>query len=83
MIKPGGYLTNDKLPPGLYLDNIPSWEKGVMTQLKDLSRVIRNDYSRNHARTKMLSLRPRSFSRRVIPGYSRQPKNALDKALRG
>ena len=27
--KPGGYLTNDKLPPGLYLDNIPNWEKGA------------------------------------------------------
>ena len=50
--KPGGYLTNDKLPPGLYLDNIPNWEKGVLTQVKDLSRVIRNDYSRSQSQSK-------------------------------
>jgi len=50
--KPGGYLTNDKLPPGLYLDNIPNWEKGVLTQVKDLSRVIRNDYSRSQSQSR-------------------------------
>jgi len=50
--KPGGYLSNDKLPPGLYLDNIPNWEKGVLTQVKDLSRVIRNDYSRSQSQSK-------------------------------
>lgn len=50
--KPGGYLTNDKLPPGLYLDNTPNWEKGVLTQVKDLSRVIRNDYSRSQSQSK-------------------------------
>jgi len=50
--KPGGYLTNDKMPPGLYLDNIPNWEKGVLTQVKDLSRVIRNDYSRSQSQSK-------------------------------
>ena len=26
MAKPGGYLTNDLFPPGIWLDNIPSWE---------------------------------------------------------
>ncbi|MBT8108211.1 MAG: DUF2333 family protein, partial [Gammaproteobacteria bacterium] len=50
--KPGGYLTNDKLPPGLYLDNTPNWEKGVLTQVKDLSRVFRNDYSRSQSQSK-------------------------------
>ena len=50
--KPGGYLTNDKLPPGLYLDNIPNWEKGVLTQVRDLSRVIRNDYSRSQSQSR-------------------------------
>ena len=24
--KPGGYLTNDKFPPGVFMDNIPNWE---------------------------------------------------------
>ena len=50
--KPGGYLTNDKMPPGLYLDNMPNWEKGVLTQVKDLSRVLRNDYSRSQSQSK-------------------------------
>ena len=51
--KPGGYLTNDKLPPGLYLDNMPNWEKGVLMQVQDLSRVIRNDYSRSQSQSRM------------------------------
>ena len=50
--KPGGYLTNDKVPPGLYLDNTPNWEKGVLTQVKDLSRALRNDYSRSQSQSK-------------------------------
>jgi len=50
--KPGGYLTNDKFPPGLYLDNTPNWEKGVLTQVKDLSRAMRNDYSRSQSQSK-------------------------------
>lgn len=32
--KPGGYLRNDVLPPGLLIDNVPSWEHGVMVQLR-------------------------------------------------
>lgn len=50
--KPGGYLTNDKLPPGLYLDNTPNWERGVLIQVMDLSRVIRNDYSRSQSQSR-------------------------------
>ena len=49
--KRGGYLTNDKLPPGLWLDNIPSWEFGVLQQVRDLARVIRNDYSRSQSQS--------------------------------
>ena len=33
--KPGGYLTNDRLPPGIVLDNMPNWEKGVLQQVRD------------------------------------------------
>ena len=50
--KPGGYLFNDRMPPGLWLDNMPNWEKGVLTQVKDLSRVIRNDYSRSQSQSR-------------------------------
>jgi len=43
--KPGGYLSNDIAPPGLLLDNIPSWEHGVLVQIRDIVRVLRNDFS--------------------------------------
>lgn len=49
--KRGGYLTNDKFPPGLWLDNMPNWEKGVLMQVRDLSRVIRTDYSRSQSQS--------------------------------
>lgn len=44
--KPGGYLTNDISLPGIYLDNIPNWEFGVTTELRDLLLALRNDFSR-------------------------------------
>ncbi len=44
--KPGGYLSNDVMPPGVYLDNIPNWEYGVLVQLRDMVRTLRNDFSR-------------------------------------
>jgi hypothetical protein len=44
--KPGGYLSNDMTPPGIYLDNIPNWEFGALTELRDLSDSLRNDFSR-------------------------------------
>ena len=50
--KPGGYLTNDKTPPSVFLDNIPNWEFGVLQQVRDLARVIRNDYSRSQSQSK-------------------------------
>lgn len=49
--KPGGYLTNDIMPPGVYLDNIPEWEFGVLTQLRDLARTLRNDFSRSQTQS--------------------------------
>jgi hypothetical protein len=50
--KQGGYLTNDKMPPGVFLDNIPSWEFGALTQVRDLGRVMRDDYSRSQSQSK-------------------------------
>ena len=49
--KPGGYLTNDVLPPGLWLDNMPNWEFGVLVQVRDLARVMRNDMSRSQTQS--------------------------------
>ncbi len=49
--KPGGYLSNDVTPPGIYLDNIPNWEYGVLTELRDLVRAMRNDFSRSQTQS--------------------------------
>ncbi len=43
--KPGGYLSNDVTLPGVVLDNIPNWEHGVLVQIRDMARVLRNDFS--------------------------------------
>lgn len=44
--KPGGYLRNDIAPPSVLLDNMPNWEFGALTELRDVSRALRNDFSR-------------------------------------
>ena len=49
--KPGGYLTNDLTPPGVYLDNIPNWEFGALTELRDLANSLRNDFSRSQSQS--------------------------------
>ncbi|GAB2796331.1 hypothetical protein GCM10027040_23490 [Halomonas shantousis] len=38
--KPGGYLRNDVMPPGLWLDNMPSWEYGVLSQVRLTTAVL-------------------------------------------
>jgi len=49
--KPGGYLSNDVLPPGVWLDNMPNFEFGVLTQCRDLARVLRNYHSRSQSQS--------------------------------
>ena len=49
--KPGGYLSNDIMPPGVYLDNMPNWEFGVLTQVRDMARAFRNDFSRSQSQS--------------------------------
>lgn len=49
--KPGGYLSNDMLPHRLWLDNMPSWEFGVLVQLRDVTRVMRRDMSRSQSQS--------------------------------
>ena len=49
--KPGGYMTNDVMPPSLFLDNIKNWEYGALVQIRDLARVLRNDYSRSQSQS--------------------------------
>ena len=49
--KPGGYLSNDLAPPGVWLDNMPSWEYGVLVQVRDLARAMRKDFSRSQSQS--------------------------------
>ncbi|MFV1996619.1 MAG: DUF2333 family protein [Acidiferrobacterales bacterium] len=49
--KPGGYLSNDVTPPTVFLDNIPNWEFGVLVQVRDLAKVLRNDMSRSQSQS--------------------------------
>ena len=49
--KPGGYTHNDKFPPGVWLDNMPNWEYGVLIQIRDLSRALREVFSRSQSQS--------------------------------
>ena len=49
--KNGGYLSNDILPPSLFLDNIPAWEFGVLVQVRDMASALRNDISRSQSQS--------------------------------
>lgn len=49
--KSGGYISNDIFPPGIWLDNMPSWEYGVLVQLRDMSRALRKDMSRSQSQS--------------------------------
>ncbi len=50
--KRGGYLSNDITPPGIFLDNIPHWEYGVLMQIRDLTRAMRDRISRSQSQSK-------------------------------
>ena len=55
--KPGGYLSNDILPPTSFfrifqlLDNLPNWEFGTLIMVRDTARVLRNDFSRSQSQS--------------------------------
>lgn len=38
--KPGGFLRNDVAPPGLWLDNMPSWELGALSQIRLMTQAL-------------------------------------------
>ncbi|MFO7703525.1 MAG: DUF2333 family protein [Halopseudomonas sp.] len=49
--KPGGFITNDIMPPGLWLDNMPHWEFGVLVQIRDMTRALRRDMARSQSQS--------------------------------
>lgn len=49
--KHGGFLSNDIIPPSIFLDNIPAWEFGVLVQVRDMVAVLRNHMSRSQSQS--------------------------------
>jgi hypothetical protein len=49
--KPGGFLHNDRLPPGAIMDNMPSWECGVVMALRDAVQALRDDFTRSQTQS--------------------------------
>ena len=49
--KRGGYLSNDLFPPGVWMDNLPNWEFGVITQVRDAARAYRIDFARSQSQS--------------------------------
>ena len=49
--KPGGYLSNDIMPPSIFLDNMPAWEFGVLEMIRDMALVMRKDFSRSQSQS--------------------------------
>lgn len=50
--KRGGYITNDKTFPGIWIDNIPSWEYGVLIQVRDMAKAMREAFSRSQSQSR-------------------------------
>ncbi len=49
--KPGGFISNDVFPPGVWLDNIPNWEYGVLIQIRDMNKAMREAFSRSQSQS--------------------------------
>lgn len=49
--KPGGYLRNNRLPPGVFMDNMPNWELGVILEFRKFATALREDFSRPQAQS--------------------------------
>jgi hypothetical protein len=47
--KPGGYIRNDVLPPGVLLDNMPSWELGVLQQVRSMTHSLHQEFGLSRA----------------------------------
>ena len=49
--KRGGFLSNDVFPAGVWMDNVPNWEFGVLVQIRDFGRALRIDFSRSQSQS--------------------------------
>lgn len=83
--KPGGLLSNDLLPPGRWLDNLPNWEYGVIVQSRDLAKAMREGFSRSQAQSRedpaLAIVEPRfNFDHRswILPSSEGEYREGLD-----
>ena len=51
LYKSGGYLHNDIILPSVLMDNVPNWEFGVLVQVRDMARTLRNNLSRSQSQS--------------------------------
>ncbi|MCO6442330.1 MAG: DUF2333 family protein [Nitrococcus mobilis] len=89
--KPGGYLSNDITPPSVLMDDMANWEYGVVIQVRDFARSLRNDIARSRSQSaedKDLAIAEPQFSfptdKWIFPateGEYRKGVEALDRYL--
>jgi len=84
--KPGGFLRNDIAPPGVLMDNMPNWELGVLTQVRDMARALRKDFSRSQTQSREdpdLAIAEPQFNfdaqSWILPASEREYQRGLDK----
>ncbi|AZG37420.1 MAG: DUF2333 family protein [Shewanella psychromarinicola] len=49
--KPGGWLSNDIMPPSVMMDNMPAFEFGALEQARDLALTMRKEFSRSQSQS--------------------------------
>lgn len=84
--KSGGYLSNDVMPPGLLMDNMPSWEFGALEMIRDLALAMRKDFSRSQSQSSensyLTDAQPKfNIDHRswLLPSAESQYQDAIDK----
>ena len=83
--KHGGLLTNDITPPGVLMDNMPSFEYGVLEQTRDLALAMRLGFSRSQSQStgdkdlelaqSKLNISHKSWQ---LPSAEREYRDAID-----
>ncbi|WP_422136555.1 DUF2333 family protein [Endozoicomonas sp. ALD040] len=84
--KSGGYTRNDIGPPGVFMDNMPSWELGVLVQVRDMARSLRKDMSRSQSQSQedrdLAIAEPQfNFDSRswILPSSEKEYQRGIDK----
>lgn len=49
--KPGGFLSNDVMPPSVVMDNMPAFEFGALTVIRDMAMSMREDFTRSQSQS--------------------------------